>query len=443
MITNMPTGTDIIAVTDPYAAVVNVAYNSLGVGLSNETNTAAYYAAQARQAIEQAFPGAINTINTFTGLPHYDRMLKAGAYALFGALESQVNGNLPVGWNFGITNGVVHTLDSWMQRINGTALAAIAGATAAPVIAATGVQGGQIPNCTSAYCPLVQFTYVGAYDHIETLPTPSSAGVAISGNANALNVTIPGPIPSGITKVRMYRTLVGQSSPLCWAGDVAVTVGATNTVVTLSAGDQSLRSDINPPSWISYLWRPETAFLYNLAWSSSQASVYSSSDLFAPLTPSSVGMASANVVSMNPVNMFIGVGNNITPSSYAFGLMQVGSAYSASGFPLGLNNNIAYNQGFIGATGIRARSLVNLNGTYTPTISYTYYNASNPLSGAALTQASATPTAGFAGTGVGEIITWNIPAGTVVTSINQTSATGTATAGQFIYEAVEQRALYA
>ncbi len=437
----MPDGADIISTTDPYGSVLNAMYATLGLGLSTETTTASSIALRARAAVDAVFASALSVVSGLTTLPHYDRIMQTGAFSLYSALENQIKANLPSGWNMGTSAGYIHTLDSWMQRINGVSTSAVASGAAISSVTATTINGGQIPQVTSAYCPLIQYSWVGAYDFIESLPSASTVGIAIGGTANAITIVIPGPVPTGVTKIRVYRTLVGTTTPYCWAQDTTVTVGQTNISVVLSNGDQTLRQNINPANWLAYMWRPETAYLYALAWSTSPVIGASSSSIL-PLVPSSIGMATQQTVLLNPITNFLGVGNNINPVGNSFGTFSVGGAYASNTYPLGTNNNTTYTQGFSGATAIRARATIGLNGTLAPVITYTYFDATHPMSGSAQTQTGISPTSNFAGTGTGETVSFTIPAGRIVTSITQTSTTGTATAGTIIYEASNPRAYF-
>src|SRR5207253_1842958 len=130
----------------------------------------------------------------------------------------------------------------------------------------TATTGGQIPATTAGHEPRVKCTYVGSADYVESQPTAASAQVTLGGKNSGWTLGgLPGSVPAGVTKLRVYRQLdnnAGSGDPYYWDQDVPVTAGAAFPTVTLTNADQQLRQDWQPPSWLSLLMLPEEAALY-------------------------------------------------------------------------------------------------------------------------------------------------------------------------------------
>jgi hypothetical protein len=245
---------------------------------------------------------------------------------------------------------------------------------------------------------------------------------------NGYSYQIAGTVPSGVSKVRLYRSLYGAASggPYAWVMDAPVAAGSSYPAIALTAPDSAIRQDWQPPSWAVYLQAPETALLFGLAFAMSSAGslVYSANGQLNPLN-----------VALGPATGQLGSGN--TPATGLFGMFILGTGYTANSFQAANTGNI---QGFAGGTGIQARVTTALNSaSWTPTIAYTYFDATHGW-GNAQTQAGLTPSAGLTTGAVGDLITFSVPAGRIVQTAGVTAQSGSATSGALVFESPQVRA---
>src|SRR6185312_8603042 len=147
------------------------------------------------------------------------------------------------------------------------------------------------------------------------------------------------------------------------------------------------------------------------------------------------GMLSATNVALGRSDGFIGVGNPI--QSVQFGTTTLGAGFVASTVQT-VNNAPLSVQGYLGGAGVQARITTLLNGTRTPSINYTYIDAAHGFNDPQ-TQTAVAPTTTFPDGNVGSVAVWSIPTGQIVLSVEEVSATGTATSGVYVYEATALR----
>ncbi len=205
---------------------------------------------------------------------------------------------------------------------------------------------------------------------------------------------------------------------------------ASYPVITISQPDNQLRTDWSPPSWCSCLMTAEFATLYALSTSTLPTT---NSDDTKPLMYKSGRILSPNNVLLSPSNSWLGSGN--VPQGAIFGTHDISTSY-ASGTIQTANvtaNNI---QGFCGSLGKGAQSIIlrtttNLNGSWSPTFSYVYTDATHPTT--PQTQTGITPSANFAGS-VPETVYLTVMAGRLVSAVTETGHTGGGTAGVFLCE---------
>lgn len=356
---------------------------------------------------------------------------------LISPLESNIQGNLPSGWRFLASGTAATNLDAHIRRLNacspGVPAMPTSGAGSTGTLTAVNRTAGAIPAVSAGSAPYVCHTAVGANDCQESLPCAVATQVAIAAPNNAYQYAFPaGNVPSGWTKVRIYRTAIGGSSigPFYYDQTVNVTAGSAFPTVYLTNPDSALRQDWNPPSWLSCLIVPEAALLIALSYvqANSQAGAQDG-----PVTFQSGFMLNPYSCVLCPSNGVLGV--NVPPAQGAqFGSTVIGTGFTAGAIQTANTEGLGL-QGYLGATALRARVTASPNGTWTPTIAYTYYDAAHGY-GNTQTATGQTPVAGFTnGQTVGTAITWTIPGGRVVLSVSETSTSGTATSGAYVYEA--------
>ena len=358
----------------------------------------------------------------------YESYFKSSDFSLIQDLQNIITGALP-GWSL----STYLPLNGWLRRINGNTGIVTPAAPLVLTAAATG--GGALSTAIAGNAPRVVFTYVGATDMDESLPSTESAQVAIAGGNNSYTcAAIAGNVPAGVTKMRVYRGLPGiATGTWYWDQDVAVVAGTAHpSTIVIQRPDAFLATTIQPPSWNSCLMTPEFAYLYALA--TSTTSPVKGSDT-APYQLTSQGMLSPTNVALGPSNQWVGIGN--TAASARFGTRDLTGAY-VIGTPQLTNVPANNSQGFRGgANGIQVRATTMLNGTYHPTISYTYLSASNPITPA--TQTGVVVASDFAGGITDETKTFAVTAGRLVLTVTETASTGSATTGVVAYESVPIR----
>ncbi len=426
---------------DACGRVLEGAYTLLGLGLPGESGTLAALENAAQASImgngtglnpglgQPVWQGLVSgALNSASAGARYDSLFARQAI-LMRTLDDLVQSALPNGWQFGARR----PFDGHLMRLNG-AVNVPATPPAAGVLTAAQSAAGALPTTISGLAPRVVHTLVGSTDELESLSTAEAVQVAISGVNNSYTYQIAGTVPSGIRKVRVYRSLFGSSgAPYGWDQDVSVTASSAYPPITLLQPDATLRTDWQPPAWMQCGMRPAFAALFALAYSS--ASIAGGLIGF-----NASGMLSPGNILLGSANGYIGIGN--PPQSATFGQSAL-TALNTSAFTAGSFqsvNSAAQNlQGFAGAAGIRARCISALNGSLTPTLTITYYNAANGW-GSAQTASGVTPSAGFSTGVVGDTAVFTIPAGRIVQAVTETGVSGTATTGAWVYEGVFPRA---
>jgi hypothetical protein len=443
----MPNGvlqaSQIITYMDSRSTVFEPAAAFLGIGLPSESGTLALLELTSQKTIlgdgatlygigNQLLQQKISADLITAGMSERYDVLFSRQSNLMLALQSNITGNLPSGWKFTNQN----LFDAHLQRLNGGLGAPTTPALVGVSTAVSNINGA-LPNTLVGNAPYIVHTLVGSSDQAESLPTGVSTQVAISGANNAYSYQIVGTVPAGVTKVRTYRTVFGGSSagPYYWDQDVAVTAGSAYPAILILQNDGQLRTDWLPPSWMQCALRPSSAGLFALAYSVVQPGGASSS----PMKFNAYNMLSPGNVLLLPVNKFLGVGNQ--PQTGIFGSSIATAANTATFTPGSIqtsNNALTNVQGFAGATGIQCRCTTTFVGTLTPTISYTYFDATHGW-GNPQTVSGVVATSAFNNSAVGATITFTIPAGRIVQTVTESSVSGTATSGAYLYEGVFPR----
>jgi len=429
---------------DARASVVEEAAADLGLGLVGETGTVAAADAAAYAAImgdgTTANPGLgnanwqnliANGLLSAKGYARYDYWASKQA-TLMRTMDDIVSGALPASTKF----AAARYLDGWLTRLNGANGTAPATPAAPGVLTAVTNGGGALPTTSSGAAPRVVHTLVGGTDEYESLPGAEATQVAIAGVNNAYSYQIAGNVPTGVVKVRMYRSPFGASgAPYNWDQDVRVTAGGPYPAILIFQSDSTLRTDYLPPSWLQCVQRPSAAGLFALAYATNPPG----GALGAVMQMSASGMLSPNNVVVGSSTKFVGVGNTkqgvVLGSSVITALNT--STYTAGG--LQVANNAGLNvQGFAGAMGLQAMCTTALTGTLTPTISYQYYAAATGY-GSAQASGSVTPASSFGSPTVGTVISWTIPAGRLILRVTEVSVSSSASSWGYLYEGVFPR----
>jgi hypothetical protein len=415
-----------------------------GVGAAGETTTLAFYAGQAWAQImgdNGANPGIDNAaIKTALETPlsawkagsRYD--LYAGQFmralvspfeqALLNALPKytdSVSGQL-VQWNF--ATGGLHALDAHLVRLNGCHASCPSTPTGTPSL--TAATGGSIPSVSSGSAPRFAYSFVGAQDYFESLPSLEAPQVALTGDKSAYTVgSIQNPIPAGVFKIRCWRGLPGGAAGVySWLKDVSCTPGSAPPTVTLTEPDIQLRQDIQPPSFGQALALPEFALAFLLAFAALQTSGAAQNG---QLSISSNGMLSPANVALGLAAGILGLNNpaqSAVLGQWISGAFTNSSVQTANSTSLGL-------QGFQGAAGgVQAHVTALLNaGASLSAIGYTYVDSGHPTTPQAGTIAG--PLALSAA--VDATVDLAIPAGRIVKTITGVTV-GTATTGTIQFE---------
>ena len=444
----------------------------------NQTGEAGTVAVKAYSAFTTAAPELPSSAMAQQGLANfamdaqYDRHYTRLSQQILLPLEQQIGNNLKGTWQYVVSGGCQTNLDAHLLRLNACHPGVLVALSGTLSLTAAYASSGNLRTCTSASCPYVVVTAVGTQDYHESVIGSTTSQIAISSSNNALRLAISGNVPATAPgKVRIYRTVYGGAStgPYYWDQDVVVTTAAGSAwptiVATLVNSDAQLATDRQPPKFGCCFQPPETAFLFADAFSSPPAIIPGNA-----YTPGSVTLVSSRM--LNPFNValnpsvlattlalgFNGLGNTAaigatldTPlgalaTGGVLGVSVLGTGFTA-GAILQTNNAPLGLQGFAGAFGgagtatftIQARAIVALNGTRTPTISYTYYDYAHP--GSNVQTATGLVGTAFSGSITNEIQTFTIPAGRLVTGITAESATGTASTGTVVYEGVPVRSI--
>ena len=450
----MPSASQVTLFTDSLAAVLKYSYANLGLLASGDTASASFYSDLARKKIlgdggsnpglgaptwERNVSGALNSLAAGC---RWDGFFASRMQTLVSQLDSLVASYLPSGWKFPTTSTQAHLIDMHLTRLNAISAATPATPTSTPVLTAAHNALGALPSVSSGSAPRVVYTLVGALDYNESLPSGEATQVALSGSSNAYSMAVSGVIPSGITKVRVYRGVIGGATGAYqWDQDVTVSAGGTFPAITILQPDSQLRADIAPPSWMSAIITPEFAAVFALAYGSSASTSNTSGSSTPGVSLSANGMLSPANVALNPANGLLGVGN---PASTAiFGTSTItgsGTQTYSPGTIQTANNSLANVQGFLGsAGGLRARVTSALTGGVC-TLSFSYQYLAAATGQTVQTQSSVSFPA-FSTGSLGDTVTFVPTAGRLVTGVTITSVSGAATGGTVVVEALPVRTI--
>jgi hypothetical protein len=466
----MPSPGDVREVLDNLAGLLARSWSTIGRGDPAETGTLSAYARRMNRTLRgdgtaqnpgldhQGLKDTLrDPLYRFQGLLRYDTLYRANDLQIIRALENAISANLPAwrdtsgftsGWRFvSAAAAQFHALDAFLLRANGFSGPGNSKApgVALPVASATVVPQGAVGAVAAADAPSAVFTYVGAYDWQESLPSAVIPLTALSGSQNAWllggtawTTLTPAALPTGTRLLRVYRTAVGQaaSGVYAWDQDVPIAGLANLPPITLAQADAQLRPDILPPLWGRAMPTPEAATLYGCAFG-----VFPTQpgEQAGPVQYQSAGMLSPENVVLIPTDDLLGEGN--PPSSGRFGQAVVTGATAITYTPGSIqtiNNALNNLQGFGGGQGVQGRVTTPLTAAGSVAIAYTYFDATNGW-GVAQTATSAAAT--FNGTDIGSLVTWLIPTGRVVRMVTGLSgAAGFGAGGAFDIEAAPPRA---
>jgi hypothetical protein len=442
----MPSVAAVQTTMDSEAAIFK-RLTALGLGLNAELTTAAWYAQQAVAQImgdgTTTNPGIDNADlqailkDKLLGIAdaiRYDRFSQIFR-SVIASVEQTIIQSQPAGWNLtkAPSGTTQHALDALLKRFNATDANTPAKPSGTPVLTAT--TGGSIAPCTSGNAPYFGYSFVGLYDYWESPISALAAQVALSGKNNAYSVaSVQSPIPSGVYKIRKYRSLTaGPNTALFYISDQAVSPGDTGVTLSLTESDIQLIQTITPAVFAQLLFGPEAAAIFALAFATPSQQPSLQNGLF---SFQNGGMLSPKNVALNPIYVlsatlsynFLGVNNPISTGEFA---RWTSTVFAQGTIPL-TNNSANDIQGFIGASaGIQLRTIATLNaGAVITNLNYKYLDATNPI-----TEQSGTIAApGTLSTAVDSTLDMAIPAGRIVTQITGVTV-GTATTGTFIAEA--------
>lgn len=446
----LPTAAQILLETDQLASLFKAQWPVYGLGPSSgvgstdvngQSNTMAVkgdvvrttilgdgtttYPGLGSPAQSQAISGSLTSL--YNNL-RVDTFWKKNGQTLVQQLDRWVSSNIPSTWSFSNRNNG-HKFDLWLQYLNALTTGTPATPGAAGVITAVNNASGQLPmNTASGSCPFVCHCLVGASDWLTSQHSAEATRVALVGTQNAYSYQIAGTVPVGTTKVRIMRGLFGGSTggPYYFSQDVEVTAGASYPAILILTPDNSLNRFVQPPVFGSCLLAPEFATIFALPWSSTASDGTG-------LKFSSGGMLSPQNIFLPPATEFQGLGNPLASSVLDTVTITGATTFTqVAGAPYVTNVAGSNIQGYLGATGIRARVTTVLNGTLlTLTISYTYLDITN---GAVVQTGGVLVSGASSGTAVGSIAAFTLPANTILLSCTVTAKTGTSTSGAVVIE---------
>lgn len=359
----------------------------------------------------------------------YDRNFQKTDRNIVSLLNSNVSGNLPPSWSF---SGLL-PLDGYLTRCNANNSSTPATPGSAGTLTGVTTSGGSLSTTTSGNAVYVVHTLVGSADYFESQPSAEATRVALTGSKNSYTYQIASTVPTGVTKVRVYRSLQpGTSTQWYYDQTVSVIAGASYPAITIYQPDSMLRQDWVPPLWCGCMMTAEFATVY--ADSTATLPVTQSVDTL-PLAYNSATMLSPGNVMMGPSNGWMGDGN--VPQGSIFETHDVSTTVVTGTIQ---SANLAANniQGFAGSLGKGAQSLIvrtttNLNNTYHPVFTVTYFDATHPCSGSPTTATGVVTSADFAGS-TPETVYITVTAGRLVTAVTETSHTGSAATGVILTE---------
>ena len=444
-----PTASQLLTFCDSLAGELKLAWPLFGMAAPGEFGTLASLSDLTRSKIMgdgqardgQSYVGlgspawqsqAAQLLSGHARHTHADVFFSSELRQLVALLDNQISAYMPTGWSYLATSGQAHVLDYHLTRLNAINPNTPATPTLNATLTAVSNPSGTLPNLSAGNAPGIIYTLVGSADYYESLPSPACTPNALTGSQNAYLFQGPGNVPNGVSKVRVYRPLIGVPGVCYWDQDALVTPGNPFPVLTITQPDANLRRDVQPPSWMQCLMTPEFAALWAWAYAGQGQARGQQIVPAGNLLYSSNAMLSPYNVLLGPSNGFVGASN---PSSGAqFGNSQItgtGSQTYAPGVLATTNMPTANIQGYAGTMGIQARVTSALNGSCTPTLTYTYMDAAN---GQNIQTATGVAGSAFSGTGIGSLSTFAISAGRLVLSATVTGVSGTTTGGAFVVE---------
>ena len=438
--TGLPTASQVILYTDALATNLVLAAADMGYGAYGESGT---LTSNFSIIISKILgDGSTNyglgnpswqqtvtpLLQSAQGQERYDYAMYRQA-TLMQTLDSLVTAYLPSGWVF---TGQ-RPFDAWLTRLNGGSGAPTTPASAGVLTAVNNVAGA-MPSTSAGSAPRIVHTLTGQYSQNESLPTSEATQVAIAGANNAYSYQIAGTVPAGVYYVNVYRSFFGSAgAPYMYDQAVAVTPGAAYPAILILQNDSGLRQDLLPPSWMQCALSAASAAYYAFAYAVG-------TQVGGPMQYSlTTGMISPSNIWIGPVNGYIGYMNNAQSATFGTSVITGASTDTFTQGSIQTANNPSTNlQGFAGAAGLRARTPLGFTGTATPVISYTYFDAAHGW-GNAQTATAVSPVSGFSTPAANGTITYTIPAGRVIRSVTETSMSGTATSGTYLFEGVFPR----
>ncbi len=419
----------------PQSVDINALLDSCAGVLSRYVGASAQQASANRTALKSSlnptlFASLDQYLLALAVNQRFDIRFRQDMRGIVTTLEQQLSQSkqLPSTWQL-TPPGSPHILDAWLSRCNGNSLLP----TPTTALTLTPNTLGTIPNCTMSNAPRVVFTYVGAYDSVESLPSPESTQFALTGSNNGYTATVTGTIPTGVTKVRVYRGLVGGvTGTYYFERDVPVNAGQAFPSINILYPDSLLRNGIVPPSWMSVAQSPESAALYALAWAGSTVPGVVDS----PLKFQANAILSPTNVLLNRSDGFVGVGNSAMGSVFSTGVITAANTITNTTGTIQNTNVLNLNvQGYSGAMGLQARVTSAMSAGGTVSISYFYYDAAH---GWGVNQ-SDTATATLSSGAVGTVAVFPITSGRVVTMATFTATSGSSTSGSVLIESLFPR----
>lgn len=454
--TGIVSAADLQTILDKGGSWFKSQYAALGLGAPSESTTLAAKAIALRNGIMgdgSSIYGIQNSrFQTLVGQDldqiclnsRWDAFFStlAGYRNILSKLNNFVTINLPYRntnasdqWKFTNTDGRL-PLDMYLSYLNANDPSNTP-ATPSFTPSVTATTGGAIAPTTSGAEPRIKVCAVGSQDYFTSQPSAASSQVALSGANNAYSIAAPaGNVPNGVTKYRFFRQLdnnAGASDPYYWDSDLTVVAGNAHSTYfpyKLIHSDQELDQNWKPPVYSQLCLLPEEAALINLLLAAPSPNPGKSGQLF--IFPSNAFLQVYNCT-LNPANAFTGY--NFPSSGAQFGQWVAGT-YTAGTI---INSTTASlgQQGVGGSIGgIQARVTSALGSTYSTTITYNYYDASNPTT---LQTGAVSGSKTFSATTVGTTLDFTITAGRYVTAITAISLG--AGSGTFVLEGIPARSI--
>ena len=443
----MPSAAQILLNTDSLATFVKLLYPLAGLQLPGETGTltvaadlvrtknlgdgATFYGLGSPKWISDT----ASTFNAFVNAFRADVLMQKAAN-IATELDALVKANIPTGWKFTATSTQFHAFDNWLTYLNATDPTTPA-TPSTPTVTGTYNANGALAPVLVGSAPTFQFCHVTSVDQVTSLPCAATTAVALTAAQNAYTFTPAGTVPTGVAKIRVFRTYYGGST-YYWDQDVACTPGAAYPTIVCVNPDASLNRFIQPPSFLSAMMSAEFAAIFALAYAKSAVSTNRQATTGKPQLVTGNLLSPLNVAAP-PGTGFIGLGN--PAGSTAFDTVTITASNTTTDIlnPAGslpsANRATANVQGYGGSLGLQCRVTSALSTAGTPTVQYWYLDATHGQ-----TQQTATVAfSAFTGTGVGQLATYSVPTGRLVQKAQISSIAGGMSSGAFVIEPTQPR----